>query len=41
MSEAIKNALVAALAELKALPADELVKRRREKLANFGNYREG
>ena len=41
MSEAIKNALVAALAELKSLPADELVKRRREKLANFGNYREG
>jgi acetyl-CoA carboxylase carboxyl transferase subunit alpha len=41
MSEAIKNALVAALAELKALPGDELVKRRREKLANFGNYREG
>jgi acetyl-CoA carboxylase carboxyl transferase subunit alpha len=41
MSEAIKNALVAALAGLKALPADELVKRRREKLANFGNYREG
>jgi acetyl-CoA carboxylase carboxyl transferase subunit alpha len=41
MSEAIKNALVAALAELKALPPDELVKRRREKLANFGNYREG
>jgi acetyl-CoA carboxylase carboxyl transferase subunit alpha len=41
MSEAIKNALVAALADLKALPAEELVKRRREKLANFGNYREG
>jgi acetyl-CoA carboxylase carboxyl transferase subunit alpha len=41
MSEAIKNALIAALAELKTLPGDELVKRRREKLANFGNYREG
>jgi acetyl-CoA carboxylase carboxyl transferase subunit alpha len=41
MSEAIKNALVAALAELKTLPPAELVKRRREKLANFGNYREG
>jgi acetyl-CoA carboxylase carboxyl transferase subunit alpha len=41
MSEAIKNALVAALAALKSLPTDELVKRRREKLANFGNYREG
>ena len=41
MSEAIKNALVAALAELKSLPTDELVRRRREKLANFGNYREG
>jgi acetyl-CoA carboxylase carboxyl transferase subunit alpha len=41
MGEAIKNALVAALADLKTLPADELVKRRREKLANFGNYREG
>lgn len=41
MSEAIKNALVAALVELKALPADELVRRRREKLANFGNYHEG
>jgi acetyl-CoA carboxylase carboxyl transferase subunit alpha len=41
MSETIKNALVAALAGLKVLPTDELVKRRREKLASFGNYREG
>jgi acetyl-CoA carboxylase carboxyl transferase subunit alpha len=41
MSEAIKNALVTAVAELKALPPEELVRLRREKLANFGNYREG
>ena len=40
MSEAIKNSLVAALADLKSLPPDELVDRRRRKLASFGDYKE-
>ena len=40
MAEALKNALVAALAELTALPTDELVKRRRERLAGVGAYTE-
>jgi acetyl-CoA carboxylase carboxyl transferase subunit alpha len=38
MCETIKNALVAAIGELKALPLDKLVERRREKLAGFGVY---
>ncbi|HEY5568855.1 MAG TPA: acetyl-CoA carboxylase carboxyltransferase subunit alpha [Gammaproteobacteria bacterium] len=38
MCETIKNALVAAIGELKALPLDKLIERRREKLAGFGVY---
>jgi acetyl-CoA carboxylase carboxyl transferase subunit alpha len=38
MCEAIKNALVAAIGELMALPVDELIERRREKLTGFGVY---
>jgi len=40
MAEAIKNALVAALAELQALPHDALLARRRERLAGFGEFSE-
>ncbi len=40
MSETIKNALVAALRELQALSADELVARRQERLLGFGVYKE-
>jgi acetyl-CoA carboxylase carboxyl transferase subunit alpha len=41
MAETLKNALVDAIAELKALPADELVRRRRERLLSVGVYKEG
>jgi acetyl-CoA carboxylase carboxyl transferase subunit alpha len=41
MGEAIKNALVAALAQLKALPVEEIVRQRRAKLASYGVYSEG
>jgi acetyl-CoA carboxylase carboxyl transferase subunit alpha len=41
MGEALKNALVDALAELKSLPAQELVARRRARLAGVGSYKEG
>ncbi|MDX1563454.1 MAG: acetyl-CoA carboxylase carboxyltransferase subunit alpha [Gammaproteobacteria bacterium] len=40
MAETLKNALVAALAELRALPADELIARRRQRLAGIGVYKE-
>jgi acetyl-CoA carboxylase carboxyl transferase subunit alpha len=39
-AETLKNALVTALAELSAMPIDELVKRRRERLAAVGVYKE-
>lgn len=41
MAEAIKNALLQALAELQAKPKDELLAERRRKLAAFGVYKEG
>ena len=40
-SEAVKNALLQALAELQPLPLDELIAARRKKLFGFGVYREG
>ena len=40
MAETLKNALLAAIAELKQLPPDELVRRRRQRLAAPGVYRE-
>ena len=39
--EAVKNALLQALAELQPLPLDELIAARRKKLFGFGVYREG
>jgi acetyl-CoA carboxylase carboxyl transferase subunit alpha len=40
-AEAIKNAVLQALAELQLLPADELVAARRKRLAGYGVYKEG
>jgi acetyl-CoA carboxylase carboxyl transferase subunit alpha len=40
MAEALCNALGNSLAELRAIPVDELVARRRRKLASFGVYKE-
>jgi acetyl-CoA carboxylase carboxyl transferase subunit alpha len=40
MGETLKNALVSAIAELKALPPDELVRRRRERLLSVGAFKE-
>jgi acetyl-CoA carboxylase carboxyl transferase subunit alpha len=40
MAETLKNALVSAIAELKALPPDELVRRRRERLLSIGAFKE-
>jgi len=40
MCETIKNALLEAIAELKAMPLDELVAARRKKIAGFGIYKE-
>ena len=40
MAEAIKNALVSALAEFSVLPANELVARRRERLMSVGEFKE-
>jgi acetyl-CoA carboxylase carboxyl transferase subunit alpha len=40
MAEALKNALVAAVAELKSMPVEALVQRRRERLAGIGAYTE-
>ena len=41
MAETLKDALVSAIAELKALPPDELVRRRRERLLSAGAFKEG
>jgi acetyl-CoA carboxylase carboxyl transferase subunit alpha len=41
MAETLKNALIAAVADLKALPKDQLVKRRRQRLAGVGVFKEG
>jgi acetyl-CoA carboxylase carboxyl transferase subunit alpha len=41
MAEAVKNALLQAIAELQALPKSELVAQRRRKLAGFGVFKEG
>lgn len=40
-AETLKNALIAALAELRGLSVDELVSRRRQRVAGFGVYKEG
>jgi acetyl-CoA carboxylase carboxyl transferase subunit alpha len=40
MAETLKNALVAAIAEFRAMPADQLVERRRQRLAGVGVYKE-
>jgi acetyl-CoA carboxylase carboxyl transferase subunit alpha len=40
MAESIKNALIDAIAELKALPTDELLRRRRARLASVGRFKE-
>ncbi len=40
-SEAVKNALLQALAELQPMPPDELIAARRKKLFGFGVYKEG
>jgi acetyl-CoA carboxylase carboxyl transferase subunit alpha len=40
MAETLKNALIAAVAEFSSMPADELVKRRRQRLAGIGVYKE-
>jgi len=39
-AETLKNALVAAIADLKAMPVEQLVKRRRQRLAGVGVYKE-
>ena len=41
MAETLKNALIAALAELKSLSVEELVSRRRQRVAGIGVYKEG
>ena len=41
MAESLKNALVTHIEALKALPADDLVRQRAEKLAAYGEFREG
>jgi len=41
MGEAVKNALLQALAELQPLPREELIAARRKKLFGFGIYKEG
>jgi len=40
MAETLTNALVAAIADLKAMPVEELVNRRRQRLAGIGIYKE-
>ncbi len=40
MAETLKNALVAALAELREMPVEDLVRRRRERLLAVGAYKE-
>jgi acetyl-CoA carboxylase carboxyl transferase subunit alpha len=40
MAEALKNALVAAIDELESVPVDELVRRRRERVLGFGQYKD-
>jgi acetyl-CoA carboxylase carboxyl transferase subunit alpha len=41
MAEAVKNALIVSLAELKALSIDALLEERRRRVAGYGVYREG
>ncbi|MFO7286132.1 MAG: acetyl-CoA carboxylase carboxyltransferase subunit alpha [Gammaproteobacteria bacterium] len=41
MAETLKNALIQSLADLDALDADTLVRKRREKLAGYGVFKEG
>jgi acetyl-CoA carboxylase alpha subunit len=40
MAESIKNALIDAVTEFKALPTDELLRRRRARLAAVGRFKE-
>jgi acetyl-CoA carboxylase carboxyl transferase subunit alpha len=40
MAETLKNALLSALAEFKSVPKDQLVERRRQRLAGIGVYKE-
>jgi acetyl-CoA carboxylase carboxyl transferase subunit alpha len=40
-AETLKNALIAAIADLKIMPKDQLVKRRRQRLAGVGVFKEG
>jgi acetyl-CoA carboxylase carboxyl transferase subunit alpha len=40
MAETLKNALIAAIDEFRALPKDRLVERRRQRLAGIGVYKE-
>ena len=41
MADSVKNALLNALAEVQALPADQLIEQRRNRLASYGAYNEG
>ncbi len=41
MAETVKNALLSALSEVQALPAEQLVEHRRNRLAAYGVYKEG
>ena len=41
MAESVKNALLHALEEVKALPVDSLLAERRQRLAGYGVFREG
>ena len=41
MADSVKNALLHALAEVQALPSDQLIEQRRNRLASYGAYNEG
>jgi acetyl-CoA carboxylase alpha subunit len=41
MAEALKNALLSALAELQALSTAQLIEQRRNRLAAYGVFKEG
>jgi len=41
MADSVKNALLNALAEVQALPSDQLIEQRRNRLASYGAYNEG